>query len=118
MAYARNFMEAEMPFVVSTVPGKDDPQKRKLIRRHVMLGKNKGKSRPTTIRKPLPWEVVLELDSIDLEGSSPIRNSTFPAIPRRVGTDWSFTELAGEIEPSALADILHCKSYPVQRLDA
>ena len=98
-------LEADLPFIVSTGRDEDDPATRKLIRSHVMLRKNKGKPRPTKRRKQLSWESVparkASEDRSEVRGRSSV-------VPRRVGSDWSFTTLADEIEPATLVDILKC----------
>jgi hypothetical protein len=98
-------LQAEMPFILSTGGQKGDPATRRLIRRHVMLGKNKNKPRPSKRRTPQYWDTVPVWDSSkDLKAV----HDHFSVIPRRVGSDWSFTQLADEIEPAALGDILKC----------
>jgi hypothetical protein len=98
-------LQAEMPFILSTGGQKGDPATRRLIRRHVMLGKNKNKPRPSKRRTPQSWDTLPAWDSSkDLSAV----HDHFSVIPRRVGSDWSFTQLADEIEPAALGDILKC----------
>ena len=106
---------AELPFVVSTGTGKEDAAIRKLIRSHVMLGKNKGKPRPTKCKKVLPWEAVLV--PIPAEDTSALQESV-SVVPKRVGSDWSFIQLADEIEPIALAEILECEFINRKRDEA
>jgi hypothetical protein len=77
-----------------------------------MLRKNKGKPRPTKHIKQLPWETFPAWDSS--EDANPARES-FSVVPRRVGSDWSFTQLADEIELATLADIIKCKASSVFR---
>ena len=113
-AHATFPSQAEIPFILTTGGQKSDPATRKLIRSHVMLGKNKGKPRPSKRRKQQPWDTVPPWDSV--EGMSSIHDH-IAAIPRRVGSDWSFTQLADEIEPAALADILKCGSLSSLRLE-
>jgi hypothetical protein len=96
-----------MPFIVSTGGKKDDPEMRKLIRSHVMLGKNRGKSRPAKRKEPPAWEVVPAWGASD--GPSAMIQVSHSVIPSRVGSDWSFTQFADTIEPSTIADIVMCK---------
>ncbi|OAG45530.1 hypothetical protein AYO21_00166 [Fonsecaea monophora] len=94
-----------MPFIVSAgTTKKNDAQTRKLIRSHVMLGKNLGKSRRARPKDTLPWEAEPAWDS-STGGKVPIQQSS-SIIPKKVGSEWSFTQLADEIEPSAITDIL------------
>lgn len=92
---------------MSTGLKEDDPEMRKLIRSHVMLGKNRGKSRPAKRKKPPVWEVVPAPGSYD--GSSVMIQVSDSVIPSRVGSDLSFVHFADKIEPSTIADILKCK---------
>ena len=96
----------EMPFILSTGRQKGDAETRKLIRSHVMLGKNKGKPRPTK-RKPSSasetWSAQTSAEDVF------IVQEYFSIVPNRVGSDWSFTHLADEIEPATLANVLKCK---------
>ncbi|KIW92281.1 uncharacterized protein Z519_07265 [Cladophialophora bantiana CBS 173.52] len=103
-----------MPFIVSAGgKKKDDPETRKLIRSHVMLGKNLGKSRGRAKPKdPLPWEVAPAWNSFDGGGAAIQQPSSI--IPKKVGSEWSFTQLAAEIEPAAIADILTYSSLARQ----
>ncbi|OAP63908.1 hypothetical protein AYL99_03135 [Fonsecaea erecta] len=107
---------AGLTFIITAgVSKKDDPQTRKLIRSHVMRGKNLGKSRrarPTDgPQTPLPWDAEVwdpsERGQVTTAPSSSI-------IPKKVGSEWSFTQLAAEIEPAAIADILTYSSLARQ----
>ncbi|OQU94001.1 hypothetical protein CLAIMM_00426 [Cladophialophora immunda] len=103
-----------MPFIVTAgVKKKDDPQTRKFIRSHVMLGKNLGKSRRARPKDPLPWEAEPTWDSSDGGKAAPTQQSS-AMIPKKVGSEWSFTQLAAEIEPAAIADILTYSSLARQ----
>lgn len=89
--------------------GKSEPAKRKLIRKHVMLGKNLGKRRKA---KPTSPEFPSTSDS-----SSGDQNETlgllikmhYSMIPNKVGSDLSFTHFAVAAEPPLLHDLLRCK---------
>lgn len=82
-----------MHFIVSTDRSEADADTRKLIRRHVMLGKNLGKSRRPKRKNP-----------IDLN------KGPLSRIPDKVGSDLSFTCFADEIQPSLIKGVLDCKS--------
>jgi hypothetical protein len=101
-----------MPFILSTGKQKGDAATRKLIRSHVMLGKNKGKPRPSKRTRLLPWETVPAWSSSE---NVSVVQGQFSVVPKRVGSDWSFIQLADEIEPAALAEILKCMSNFNQR---
>ncbi|KAI1142847.1 hypothetical protein F5Y05DRAFT_408296 [Hypoxylon sp. FL0543] len=100
-----------MPFIVSTGTDKPNPELRKLIRSHVMKGKNRGR-----VLRP-KHKIVADSGSIedpnDTSCSSddlPTDISLVPAhpsiIPRRVGSDVSLTRFADAIEESTAAVIL------------
>ncbi|KAI3061625.1 hypothetical protein CBS147353_9872 [Aspergillus niger] len=110
---------ADMPFIVSTGTKKVDPRTRKLIRSHVMIGKNRGKSRYRQAEADPSTPADTSTDDTsappaDGAGSS----STSPAaqvpatrlpldLPRRVGNDMSLIRLADDTtSPAALATIL------------
>ncbi|PYH91162.1 hypothetical protein BO71DRAFT_56248 [Aspergillus ellipticus CBS 707.79] len=83
-----------MPFIVSTSTQKVDPRTRKLIRSHVMIGKNRGKSR---------------LDgSADADGAGerPPRLLLPPVVPRRVGNDMSLIRVADETTSAAALSLI------------
>lgn len=70
---------------------KEDPEMRKLIRSHCMLGKNRGKTlhsrrKPTTV---VPVEVA----------------SSFP---NKLGSELSLIQFADLVEPSTLWEVLKC----------
>lgn len=104
-----------MPFIVSTGTKKPDPESRKLIRSHVMLGKNRGR----TLR-PRPNKII-ELSGTEdsNEGSSSLGEhvggslveESLSIIPRKVGSDLSFIQFADTIEESTVAVILQCKPH-------
>ncbi|GKZ31043.1 hypothetical protein AbraIFM66950_011009 [Aspergillus brasiliensis] len=108
---------ADMPFIVSTGTKKVDPRTRKLIRSHVMIGKNRGKSRyrqaeadPSTPADASPDETSAPADeaSLALSPAAQVPATRWPAhLPRRVGNDMSFIRLADDTtSPAALATIL------------
>ncbi|EXJ86575.1 hypothetical protein A1O3_03528 [Capronia epimyces CBS 606.96] len=87
---------------------KADPEMRKLIRSHCMLGKNRGRilhSRrmPKTVVPPVP----------DLEAAS--------AIPNKLGSELSLLRFADSVEPSTLWEVLRFTSaskqtfFPLER---
>jgi hypothetical protein len=102
--FGLDFMHIDMLFIVTTPGDTSSSPTRRLIRSHVMLGKNKGRPRPIKRRNPFPQRISMAWEST--AGGIP---DHLVSVPRRVGSDWSFTRLADEIEPAALADILRCK---------
>lgn len=91
---------AEMPFIVSTGKKKANSETRKLIRSHVMLGKNLGRKlqRPARAKSKTStdqegWELAL-----------------LRTIPQRVGSDISFVPFADKVDPALASDLLICKS--------
>ncbi|KAJ5587588.1 uncharacterized protein N7459_003353 [Penicillium hispanicum] len=96
----------EMPFVFTDGMGKTEPDKRKLIRKYVMLGKNRGKTR--TAKRP---QTTASRES-DASGAEPYDASSlvvkmrYPTIPQKVGDELSFTRFAAPVEPPLLRDVL------------
>ena len=101
---------AEMPFIFTDSLGKTEPAKRKLIRKHVMLGKNRGKSRKV---KPVKTENPSTSGSSNggYDDGTPGLSIKlrYSLIPNRVGSDLSFTHFAVAVEPPLLHDLLRCK---------
>jgi hypothetical protein len=105
-----------MHFVVSTGTEKPDPELRKLIRSHVMLGKNRGKILPTRKRKPKGSEPsASDLDE-DAEAryfaSSTASHSLPVAVPRALGSGMSTICFADALEPGTIEVVLRCKLFP------
>ena len=104
----------ELQFLVSTNVDKPDADLRKFIRRHVMQGKNKGKTpRPSTKprkprqRKNNPSDVKDGSQSADSNQDSN-RSSSEPlvVVPRKFGATWSAVRLASDVDPSSVEVIL------------
>ncbi|KAF2443623.1 hypothetical protein P171DRAFT_41528 [Karstenula rhodostoma CBS 690.94] len=98
MATRKQHAGTDLPFIVSVGQAKVDPAKRKLIRSHVMQGKNRTKG-PKTPAK-LTDETVQEATSSP--SSDVIRPET---ISRRSCTKFSGFQFADEVEPVLLEDI-------------
>lgn len=95
----------EMNFVVTTGPvEKHDAEVRKMIRTHVMIGKNKGRVLPPRKKKKKNVTSATE--------SSPMYPAT---IPRKFGSDLSATQFAERVTPEAVNTILHC-TFPSSTL--
>ncbi|KAI1149271.1 hypothetical protein F4825DRAFT_431091 [Nemania diffusa] len=107
--------ETGMPFVVSTGVGKPDPNLRKFIRRHVMIGKNKGKVRPVRSKngpdssKSSPESQANSTDSLST-ASAP------ESIPSKVGSDLSTVQFADSVDPSTVEIVLRFSSIAKQAL--
>ncbi|KAI0884091.1 uncharacterized protein GGS22DRAFT_189221 [Annulohypoxylon maeteangense] len=112
-----------MPFVVSTSLDKPDPNLRKFIRKHVMMGKNRGKTRPTKKRE----KKALELDlsevadpTIHLTKPPAASNSSLVVtrlpIPPKVGSELSTVHFADDVDLSTVAVVLRFSSIAKQAL--
>lgn len=90
--------------------GKTEPAKRKLIRKHVMLGKNRGKT-----RKAKPVKTVSDYNfggSYDDHDRTTglLINMRYSKIPNKVGSELSFTRFADTVEQPLLHNVLKCMS--------
>ncbi|EXJ95173.1 hypothetical protein A1O1_00292 [Capronia coronata CBS 617.96] len=95
-----------MPFILTNGISKPEPDKRKLIRRYVMLGKNQGKPRknkPTTISSAHQLEDFGENRD---ESSGLLINVRHSTVLNKVGSEISFTHFAGTVEPSLIREVL------------
>ncbi|EXJ89127.1 hypothetical protein A1O3_02191 [Capronia epimyces CBS 606.96] len=101
-----------MHFIVTTDAQKADPETQKFIRRQVMIGKNRGNSHRAKKRKATTTsgEVTRRVDhKRGPPGPSEARigveayNST---LPRRVGSDLSFINLAIEMDSAAFGNMI------------
>lgn len=115
---------AEAQFVAQTGDKDDDQDARKIIRRHVMLGRNKGQLRPRGSRQSTPiqgctvfplneWRYVLTNDSSSLSQPEWLRRGS---IPQRVGTEMSFHVFADTIDSPLMHDALHFCSVINEKL--
>ena len=100
---------AAMHFIVSTDKSKADPKTRKLIRSHVMLGKNQGKPRSAKRRRATSKAIVAEQSAIPRATLHPAIETYYSTIPRRVGSDLSFLNAATEIQPAVFENIMQCQ---------
>ena len=92
---------AGLRFMVTTDAEKFNPESRKLIRSHVMMGKNLGKTRPP--RKRREEEGVFE--------SRPVLQPP-TTIPRKFGSDASTICVADAVKPGTVEVVLHCECSP------
>jgi hypothetical protein len=120
---------ARLHFVVSTGVEKPDPELRKFIRSHVMLGKNKGKAqRPRKrVTKELQNDSSLSscvsnpsaASSQDGDMVEPSASSTKPShtvlpvtVPRKFGSQLDTIRFADAVEPVSVEVVLQCASSP------
>ncbi|OAA55854.1 hypothetical protein SPI_08061 [Niveomyces insectorum RCEF 264] len=116
-----------MPFIFTDRRGKSEPAKRLLIRRHVMLGKNRGKTRKPPTAHRVDFSLNPELPPVHnrnrLAGPPPdlTIDVRYPHIPDRVGWEMSLTRFAISVEQPLLRDLLQfCLAakrimYPLQQ---
>jgi hypothetical protein len=114
--------------MVKTGVEKFDPESRKLIRSHVMMGKNLGKKleKPRPPRKKREPKVVVRKELSSASSSSdtsspdgaqvrflPLTSSTVlqpPAtVPRKFGSDASTMCFADAVEPGTVEVVLQCE---------
>jgi hypothetical protein len=89
-----------MQFVPQTGTKDDDPKTRKLIRRHVMLRKNEGRT-PNNLKQPTQHGTsVFRMNQPSLDSPRP------KSIPRRVGTDFSGLDFADDVAPPLMNETL------------
>lgn len=89
-----------------------DPETRRLIRSHVMLGKNRTKSYHAKRRSVMASGTRGDVPSI----ASPISpdeliNASYSVMRRRVGSDISFANFPVEIGPAKWGDLLRCQFF-------
>ena len=116
-----------MHFVVSTGIEKPDPELRKLIRSHVMLGKNRGKILTPRKKKlkgapqpassssdpSLPSASDPDQDAENRCSASSIAFHALPVtIPRVLGSGMSTICFADVLEPGTIEVVLQCKYFP------
>lgn len=115
-----------LQFVVSTGVEKPDPELRKFIRSHVMLGKNQGRKLPPRTRKAKKMQelssssdpsppLTSELDEDHLSSSAPFAGPSHPlaivqaTIPRKLGSGMSTIRFADALEPGTIEVVLQCE---------
>ncbi|KAK3677466.1 hypothetical protein LTR78_003004 [Recurvomyces mirabilis] len=90
-----------MQFINETGTQEHDPETRQTIRRHVMLGKNRGK-RPSRPKQPS----ILGASVLDLNNAALVKHPSDRAVPSRVGSDISFLKFADNVEESLMSETL------------
>jgi hypothetical protein len=86
-----------------------DPETRKLIRSHVMLGKNRGKTQHPRRGEPTVSGFVGDSNQALNGPQGSLIKISHSIIPRKVGSDLSFIQFADTMELSLVADILKCR---------
>ncbi|KAI1206379.1 uncharacterized protein F4807DRAFT_439859 [Annulohypoxylon truncatum] len=108
-----------MPFVVSTSLDKPDPNLRKFIRKHVMMGKNRGKTRPTKKKENKVVELSEVVNTTNGLTKSPSNASLIVRrhpIPPNVGSQLSTVHFADNVDLSTVAVVLRFSSIAKQAL--
>lgn len=101
------------PFLITTALSQPDRVSRTNARSYAMRGKNSGKSRKTSVKKPdlVSW-ISGELDDERYQDPTPSSQEVAltDLIPREVGSEWTLLRFAEEIEPPMVQTIVQCKS--------
>jgi hypothetical protein len=99
-----------MPFIVSTTGKKPASKDMKLIRSHVMRGKNSGQGRRDKGKSKNGLEEEPDAMLAGTLKQSRVLIMKAYSIPSKVGTDLSLVHFADTIDPATVARILDCKS--------
>lgn len=98
-----------LPFIVSTDTRNVDAGTRKLIRSHVMRGKNKGKTPMKTIKSTDCTHIQLRADYPVVSCAITELGMIEASIPRPIGSEIASIRFADTAEPALIADVLSCK---------
>lgn len=85
-------------FIVTTSLGKEDPETRKLIRSHVMRGKNKGKKMPRRSKCTVPGAASGSTPQSRDLGHEDREWALFP--PRKIATELAMFGPTAHLDPS------------------
>ena len=104
----------EMPFILATCAGRTDQDTRKLIRRHVMIGKNRGKKRqPKPKEEPAEYGISTKPDTCKKHRDiMPAPPRSHQDIPGKVGSELSLIRFADAVDPSTITVVLECELTP------
>lgn len=107
--------EIESQFIISTNNGRTNAATRKIIRSHVMRGKNKRKF-PSTMPQQHQHKVFGGVDNGHFESVTEPEDLpklvAYTGLPRRIGNETSFIRFADDtVEPDLLLDCLKCKHH-------
>ncbi|MCJ1281112.1 hypothetical protein MMC26_000430 [Xylographa opegraphella] len=99
-------------FVVSTDAKKPNPELRKFIRSHCMLGKNRGKTLPLRKKKPRRTQDASNpSESPASSTTTTVSRHILPVtVPRKFGSDLSTIRFADAVEPAAVEVVLQFSS--------
>ena len=100
---------------MSTSADKYSPEARKLIRRHVMLGKNQGKTWPPRrleARKSADKSSSDEIPDRQPSGSLITLSHSISVIPPKIGSDLSTVRFADAVEPCVVEVVFRCNPIP------
>lgn len=92
---------------------KADPETQKLIRSHVMQGKNLGKSRRPKRSRVTSWAFFAHPHQSWRVPLDKLLETGYSVIPGRVGSDLSFIKFADEIKPAIFGEVVKCQLLPI-----
>lgn len=101
-----------MPFLVSTGVEKPNLEARKLIRSHVMLGKNQGKTLRSKRRQARESANISSPDGKFSESSGSLTAASQSVIFPKIGSDLTTVRFADAVEPYMIEIILQCEWIP------
>ena len=104
---------AGLHFVVSTDVKKANPELRKIIRSHCMLGKNRGKTLPHRKKKlERSQDASTPSESPASSTTTTVSRRILPVtVPRKFGSDLSTVRFADSVELGAVEVVLRCRLY-------
>lgn len=110
-------LTGDMPFIVSTDLDKATQDTRKLIRSHVMVGKNRRRPLGTTRKRRKPVAstkeppVATEKRALPAcKATASLQESHFQhSIPQKVGSELSLIQFADAVGPLTVAVVMRCK---------
>jgi hypothetical protein len=107
---SRRTTAGRLEFVVVNGPAAADVEVRKLIRSHVMLGKNRGKTFP---ERKKPTKRVQLKSSPETEGSSSADISLLDvmSVPGKFGAYTSTINFPDGVDPAAVDVVIQCKPF-------
>ncbi|KAH8807292.1 hypothetical protein F5884DRAFT_788896 [Xylogone sp. PMI_703] len=105
-----------MPFIIQNGSEQVNVETRKLIRSHVMLGKNLGKTLQVKRKRGARTKTPTQPNE-DASATADLPEGVdYSSIPRMVGTDLSLTRFADDIDPSLVAGIIKFSSIAKRAL--
>ena len=101
-----------MPFLISTGVEKPNPEARKLIRSHVMLGRNQGKTLRFRRRQARESADKSSPGEEFGESSGSLIAASQSVILPKIGSDLTTVRFADAVEPYMIEIILQCEWIP------